>query len=222
MSPACSLNLAIRRPWPMPFPGCCRILRSPGDSVEPHARLSKIVTRSRRWSALPNRCTSTFSRANSGDPPRGSLMYSVDRVSDKAAFLAMEGEWNDAVERAAVPHPFLRHEWVRMWWEAFATDAQQIHILVVRRGSTVCAIAPLMFERVHMYGMPVRRIRFLQNDHTPRTDVIVADNVEDSYRALWHGVHDSSSHWDVLLLSQIPGDSISRDKFRQLASAEGR
>jgi CelD/BcsL family acetyltransferase involved in cellulose biosynthesis len=149
-------------------------------------------------------------------------MYSVDRVSDKATFLAMQGEWNDAVERAAVPHPFLRHEWVRMWWEAFSTDAQQLHILVVRRDSRVCAIAPLMFERVHMYGMPVRRVRFLENDHTPRTDVIVADNVEDSYTAMWHAIHDASPRWDVLLLSQIPGDSNSRDKFRQLAAIEGR
>ena len=99
-------------------------------------------------------------------------MYSVDLVSDKAAFLALEGEWNDAVDRAAIAHPFLRHEWVRTWWDAFG-EAQQLNILVVRHAARVCAIAPLMFERAQMYGMPVRRMRFLQNDHTPRTDVIV-------------------------------------------------
>jgi hypothetical protein len=48
-------------------------------------------------------------------------MYSVDLVSDKAAFLALEGEWNDAVARAAIAHPFLRHEWVRMTHSAAAT-----------------------------------------------------------------------------------------------------
>ena len=147
-------------------------------------------------------------------------MYSVDSVSDKAAFLALEGEWNDAVDRAAVPHPFLRHEWVRMWWEAFGGESQQLHILVVRRDSQVCAIAPLMFERAQMYGMPVRRLRFLQNDHTPRTDVIVAGHVEDSYRALWHAIQDGGQPWDVLQLSQIPGESGSRERFRQLAASE--
>ena len=96
-------------------------------------------------------------------------MYSVDLVSDKAAFLALEGEWNDAVDRAAIAHPFLRHEWVRMWWDAFG-DSHQLNILVVRHAARVCAIAPLMFERAQMYGMPVRRMRFLQKHHTPRTD----------------------------------------------------
>jgi CelD/BcsL family acetyltransferase involved in cellulose biosynthesis len=149
-------------------------------------------------------------------------MYSVDLVSDKAAFLALEGEWNDAVARAAIAHPFLRHEWVRMWWDAFGgSNDQNLHVLIVRRNSRVCAIAPLMFERAQMYGMPVRRLRFLQNDHTPRTDIIVADHVEDSYRALWHAIQDGR-RWDVLQLSQIPGDSSSRDKFRQLAAVEGR
>jgi hypothetical protein len=152
-------------------------------------------------------------------------MYSVDRVSDKAAFLALEGEWNAAVERAAVPHPFVRHEWVRMWWEAFGAS-HQLNILVVRHAGRVCAIAPLMFERAQMYGMSVRRMRFLQNDHTPRTDVIVVnegpDRFDDSYRALWHGMLDGGPRWDVLQLSQIPGESSSREKFGQCAAAAGR
>jgi CelD/BcsL family acetyltransferase involved in cellulose biosynthesis len=148
-------------------------------------------------------------------------MYSVDLVSETAAFLALEGEWNAAVDRAAVAHPFLRHEWMRIWWDAFGGSAQ-LHILIVRRDGRVCAIAPLMFERAQMYGLPVRRLRFLQNDHTPRSDVIVAEHAEDSYRALWHAMQDGSSRWDVLQLSQIPGDSISRERFRTLAADEGR
>jgi CelD/BcsL family acetyltransferase involved in cellulose biosynthesis len=148
-------------------------------------------------------------------------MYSVDLVSDTSAFLALEGDWNAAVDRAAVPHPFLRHEWMRTWWDAFGGSAR-LHILVVRRDGRVCAIAPLMFERTQMYGLPVRCLRFLQNDHTPRTDVIVADHSDDSYRALWHAIQDAGSRWDVLQLSQIPGGSISRERFLKLAAGEGR
>lgn len=149
-------------------------------------------------------------------------MYSVDLVSDKSTFLALEGEWNDAVDRAAIAHPFLRHEWIRIWWDAFGTIGQQLHILVVRNGSQVCAIGPMMFERSQMYNVPVRLLRFLHNDHTPRADVIVAGQGDDAYRALWHGMQDGGSRWDVLQLSQIPGESASREKFRQLATAEGR
>jgi CelD/BcsL family acetyltransferase involved in cellulose biosynthesis len=148
-------------------------------------------------------------------------MYSVDLVSDSAAFLALEGEWNDAVERAGIPHPFLRHEWVRTWWDAFGAG-RQLHILVVRHEAKVAAIAPLMYERAQMYGVPVRRLRLLHNDHTPRADVIVAERGEEVYRALWHAIQESRQRWDVLQLSQLVGASKSREMFRRLASAEGQ
>ena len=149
-------------------------------------------------------------------------MLSVDLVSSNAAFLALEGEWNDAVERAGIAHPFLRHEWIRTWWDAFHGAGEQLHVLVARRGSRVSAIAPLMFDRTPMYGVPVRRLRFLQNDHTPRADVIVADQADDSYRALWHALRDEARRWDVLQLSQLPAESSSRQAFQRLAAFDGR
>jgi CelD/BcsL family acetyltransferase involved in cellulose biosynthesis len=146
-------------------------------------------------------------------------MYSIDLVSDNGEFLALKDEWNDAVERASVPHPFLRHEWLSTWWEAFRDGhAQQLHVIVVRRDSRMCAAAPLMFERAPMYGVPIRRLRLLHNDHTPRADVIVADHDEQAYRALWQGIQDDSQRWDVLQLSQLASESMTRDMFRRLAA----
>ena len=146
-------------------------------------------------------------------------MYSVDLVCDNAAFRALEGEWNDAVVRAGIPHPFLRHEWVRTWWDAFGAGSR-LHILVVRNDGQTAAIAPLMFERAYMYGVPVRRLRLVHNDHTPRTDVIVCDRREETYRALWHALQEGRQRWDVLQLSQLPGDSPSRDILRGFAAAD--
>jgi CelD/BcsL family acetyltransferase involved in cellulose biosynthesis len=164
----------------------------------------------------------TFWRASSARPRLDSIMFSVDLVSDNAGFLAMAGEWNDAVQRAAVPHPFLRHEWVRAWWEAFQVrETQQLHVLVVRNRSRVCAIAPLLTERAHMYGVPVRRLRLMQNDHTPRTDFIVADCAEESYRALWHALRNTVGRWDVMQLSQLPSASPTLAAVRSLAAFDG-
>jgi CelD/BcsL family acetyltransferase involved in cellulose biosynthesis len=148
-------------------------------------------------------------------------MYSIDLVSDNRDFVGLKDEWNDAVERAATPHPFLRHEWLRAWWDAFHTDSQQLHVLVVRDKAQICAAAPLMFERSSMYGMPIRRLRFLHNDHTPRIDVIAAASVEHAYRHIWRAIHDDRRHWDVLQLSQLTSDSPTREMFRRFA-AESR
>jgi CelD/BcsL family acetyltransferase involved in cellulose biosynthesis len=148
-------------------------------------------------------------------------MYSIDLITDKSAFLDLEEAWNDTVDRAGVAHPFLRHEWVRIWWEAFGGD-RRLHILVVKRENRICAIAPLMFERAQMYGLPVRRLRLLHNDHTPRADVIVADEPgteEDSYLALWHALRHDRERWDVLQLSQLPAESSTRGAFERMAAS---
>ena len=127
-------------------------------------------------------------------------MVTVEIVDDPAAFMRLEGEWNDAVERAGVPHPFLRHEWLRAWWACFGAG-HQLHIPVVRFDGRVGAIAPLMFERGQMYGVPIRRLKLMHNDHTPRADVIITERDERAdaaYRAIWESLRKTRSAWDVL------------------------
>lgn len=160
----------------------------------------------------------------SGDEPHVPVpsvgTCTVETIRDYPAFLSLETEWNDAVERAGVPHPFLSHEWVRTWWDCFGTG-HQLHILVVRAHEKIIAIAPLMRESAQMYGLPVRRIRFIANDHTPRTDVIVAERPDDAYRAMWTALRDDSDRWDVLQLSQLPRESATREAISGLSAADG-
>jgi CelD/BcsL family acetyltransferase involved in cellulose biosynthesis len=145
----------------------------------------------------------------------------VEVVRDYEAFVALEAEWNDAVERARIPHPFLRHEWVRTWWDAFSTPSSRLHIQVVRANGRVTAIAPFMRDTVTMYRVPAHRVRFIHNDHTPRTDVIVAEDAEASYRAIWRALREDDGRWDILQLSQIERDSQTHPTFRQFAAADG-
>jgi CelD/BcsL family acetyltransferase involved in cellulose biosynthesis len=144
----------------------------------------------------------------------------VDVVSDYAAFVALEGEWNEAVERARVPHPFLRHEWMRTWWDAFSTPAMRLYIQVVRANGRVAAIAPFMRDTATMYGLPTRRVRLIHNDHTPRTDLIIADEPAASYQAIWRALRTDRDRWDVLLLSQLEREATSHRVLREFAAAE--
>src|SRR5438046_264860 len=143
---------------------------------------------------------------------------SIDVVTDEAVFLDLEAEWNDAVDRAGLTHPFLRHEWIRTWWECFGSGAR-LHIVIVRAGGRIAAIAPLMSETVWMYGLPVRRLRLLHNDHTPRAEFIVAERPEDSYRALWSALRQNGG-WDVLQLGQVPQRTATGQTMRTLATVD--
>src|SRR4029077_7252 len=124
---------------------------------------------------------------------------SVSAGGDYAAFVDLEAEWNDAVDRAQVPHPFLRHEWFRTWWDCFGNDSR-LQVLVVRSAGRVIALAPLMSESSRMCGLPIRRLRLMHNDHTPRADFIVAEQPEAAYRAIWSALAADADRWDVLQL----------------------
>jgi CelD/BcsL family acetyltransferase involved in cellulose biosynthesis len=152
--------------------------------------------------------------------PLSSGACGVEIVTDYTEFLALERVWNDTVSRADVMHPFLRHEWVRTWWDAFGAG-RQLQVLIVRVDDEIAAIAPLMRESVVMYGVPVRCIRLIQNDHTPRTDFIVASHPEESYRAVWNSLRDSRNAWDVVQLNQLENGSAISAAFVQHAAADG-
>ena len=149
--------------------------------------------------------------------PVGSSVCETEVIDSYDAFVSLEAAWNEAVERAGIPHPFLRHEWVRTWWDAFGAGAA-LHILVIRANRRIVAIAPLMRDTTTMYGIPARRIRFIQNDHTPRTDFIIAAQAHDSYRAIWNALRGGS--WDVLQLSQIERTSPTFARMREFAAAD--
>jgi CelD/BcsL family acetyltransferase involved in cellulose biosynthesis len=144
----------------------------------------------------------------------------VELVSDYSEFLALEEAWNDTVSRAGVTHPFLRHEWVRTWWDSFGAGSE-LHVLVVTVDDEIAAIAPLMRESLVMYGVPVRCIRLIQNDHTPRADLIVASHREESYRAVWNSLRDGRSAWDVVQLNQLESGSATSAAFLSHAAANG-
>ena len=152
----------------------------------------------------------------------------AELVGDYGSFVALEREWNDAVERARISHPFLRHEWVRTWWDSFPSTrfarsgqaGPQLHIIVVRENERIVGIAPLMREHVILYGLPVRRLALLANDHTPRTDFVVAGNESEVYRAIWNSLAGELDRWDVLQLTQLPRASRTIPAMSRLASAE--
>ena len=164
----------------------------------------------------------------------------IDIIRDYESFVALENEWNEAVDRAQIPHPFLRHEWVRTWWDSFGPSIRsvraghapssrfarlgdanrELHIIVVREDDRIAGIAPLMRESAVVYGLPVRRLALLANDHTPRTDFIVPGNDDRIYRAIWELLFAEIDRWDVLQLTQLQRISRTIPAMSRLAFDE--
>jgi CelD/BcsL family acetyltransferase involved in cellulose biosynthesis len=146
--------------------------------------------------------------------------FRVEVISDDQAFLDLAPVWNKLVEVAGIDHPFLTHEWIRTWWECFGAG-KQLHILVVKVGAEVIAIAPLMLSSGRIYGCKVRRVQFLYNDHTPRCNFIVARWVKQAYQVIWHCLVDQQAFWDVMELCQLPAGSRTLKELPTLAAGGG-
>ena len=145
----------------------------------------------------------------------------VEVVRDEAGFLALEPAWNRLVDRTGIDHPFLTHEWMRTWWEAFGAQSSLYIIQVIAHGETV-ALAPLQIEPVKMYGFTLRQIGFLYNAHSPRCDFIVAPGHEYAYDLIREHLAGARELWDVLALSQLPCGSPTLEALQPLADQECR
>jgi CelD/BcsL family acetyltransferase involved in cellulose biosynthesis len=151
--------------------------------------------------------------------PERAGALTVEAVTDEAGFRALEPAWNRLADDAGLEHPFLRHAWVAAWWSAFGAGAE-LHVVLVHDGRRLIALAPLMLSRCRMYGVSVRRLSFLANDHAPRFDVLVLERHAEVYRALWEHVVGVPG-WDVLQLADVPRGSRTLDELTRLAEADG-
>lgn len=139
-------------------------------------------------------------------------------IRDYDALVALEQEWDELVERASVEHPFLRHSWVCAWWQTFGSG-KQLYVIAVRAGETLVALAPLMRSRAFMCGVPVRRMEFIANVHTPRFDFVIAKHSEEAYRVILDHLHHDAPSWDVLMLPELAETSPTVPVLRQLATS---
>jgi CelD/BcsL family acetyltransferase involved in cellulose biosynthesis len=143
----------------------------------------------------------------------------IETVSDYQEFLDLEEDWDALVRAAGIDHPFLHHVWVRTWWECFGAGST-LHILVLKAGGQIVAIAPLILTTVRMFGVSIRRLGFFYNAHVPRADFIVVQRREEVYRAIWKHL-EKNRCWDLLQLCQLPEATETLRELPRLASKAG-
>ena len=129
----------------------------------------------------------TQPRRNGSDPPEQESLkeLSVELVRDYESFVALKPVWNRLVAEAGIDHPFMRHEWIRTWWDSFEHDGT-LHVVVVKEGTEPIAIAPLMLDHGRLFGLQFRRLRGIANVYTERFDIILTRRAKEASEAIWN------------------------------------
>lgn len=92
------------------------------------------------------------------------------------AFASLRDEWNDLAAEAATP--FVTHEWLTAWWNAFGAGALTCPVIRDRSGR-LRAAACLARTRLGGLAAPA-------NDHSGDWDVVAADDA--SRAAVWEAI----------------------------------
>jgi len=149
-------------------------------------------------------------------PNPSAPVLRVETITDFKAFLDLRDIWDRLVDEAGVDHPFLSHDWVRIWWECFG-KGKELHILVISDGEEPVALIPLMITSSRMYGIGVRQLEFIYNSHTPRCDFIVSRYPIDTCRAVWRYLNEIGNIWDVVKLPQLTLESQTLRTLQEMA-----
>jgi CelD/BcsL family acetyltransferase involved in cellulose biosynthesis len=91
-----------------------------------------------------------------------SAAIRVECIDTLWGLTALRPHWDALLRASAANGPFLTWEWLHAWWTHLHGRAV-LNVLVVREGTTVIAIAPLMLARGAMPGFS--RLEFLGTGH---------------------------------------------------------
>ncbi|MFP2957915.1 GNAT family N-acetyltransferase [Myxococcus sp. 1LA] len=125
----------------------------------------------------------------------------VIEVTERAAFMALESEWNALVE-ATSNELFYRHEFVRIWMDNFVPGATPRVLTLRDADGSLSAVLPLWEERTTLLGVPVWQLSAAANAHSCRFDLVA--KAPDMAAAAFVTHLRSTGGWDVLRLTDVP------------------
>lgn len=150
-----------------------------------------------------------------GPGPTAAGGYRVAEVEGRAGFDALRAEWNALVARGPVDLPFVRHEWLSAWLDAFAPEGR-VRVLVARgRGGEAVGMAPLLEARRRGQVWLVAPA----NDHSCRVEWALGPDVAGAVGAIWAHLRDRV-RWDALLLRDLARDGPTSTHLEALAVAD--
>jgi CelD/BcsL family acetyltransferase involved in cellulose biosynthesis len=134
------------------------------------------------------------------------MRYSVTECSDFHEFLAIEEEWNELLTASGSDLPFLRHEWLSIWWRHFGPP-NRLAVITGRREGRLAFALPLMEVRRSYAGIRITVLQSLTNQHSFRFNVIVRRGEEESVLDLWNYLGERERKWHLVLLQEVPFDT---------------
>lgn len=126
----------------------------------------------------------------------------VEVVRSPAGLAALHDAWNDLAARARPTTPALTPEWFLAWWGAFGGGAE-LHVLTVRDGERILALAPMMLTARREWGLRWRVASLMTNAHSPLGGVLLGERADQCLDEILRHFAGDAVPWDLLQLDHL-------------------
>lgn len=134
-------------------------------------------------------------------------MLHVRRVTRAEEFDCLRPAWNALLGHEDPYAPFLGHEWIAAWCDAFGAG-RTLHVLLAHQGDVLQGVLPLVESRQRFAGLPLRCLDLTANGHSPRADLLARAGAEDAVRRAFAAhLLEGDPDWDVATFAEAAADS---------------
>ena len=135
-------------------------------------------------------------------------------------FWALKPEWNRLLNRSCNDIPFLTWEWQSTWWKHLGEGDLMLLGFRAEDDGRLVGAAPLFCSQTD--GGP-RTISLVGcRDVSDYLDLIIEEGQEDAvYVALLDHLEDEGLDWDLIDFCNIPQNSLTHARLRELAAERG-
>jgi CelD/BcsL family acetyltransferase involved in cellulose biosynthesis len=125
-------------------------------------------------------------------------------------------QWNALVDDTAGATVFQTYEWFECWWKAFGTR-HSLFLITLWDDDALVGIAPLMLVR----RAGLRQLEFAGSPNSDYQDFILGGRSADLLPQLVRYLHRQRNAWDVIVLRNVPTESMTFGLVPSLARSQG-
>lgn len=156
--------------------------------------------------------------------PSAAPPLTVEVVDGAGAFDALQRDWDALLARCDAT-VFQSFEWQRTWWRHFGEGrpGARLHLVTVRDGRGLVAVAPLYVDRARTLGaLPLRRLLLLGHRDADYLDVLAEPGRErDCAQLVAAHLAAGSDGFDAVVLEDVPDRSRVVPLLRQALARHG-
>jgi CelD/BcsL family acetyltransferase involved in cellulose biosynthesis len=133
-------------------------------------------------------------------------MITINKIDTVEDWMLLKEQWNEVLEKSPTPFPFLSYQWLSSWWHAFGTG-KKLYLVLIFDNDELIGFAPLMQWKTQIGILPIRKLSFLANEHSPRADFIFSKNSTKCLQLLWTYLLAHRADWDEIELNDLPSQT---------------